>query len=145
MILRPIQISIRICGWRLDRLVLDLIKIGCTGSPTLWVTCNVSTVGSNQSVSSTQSKEIVALQQHTAHLIEKYKQLSTNYEQLRKMLMKITSQMDDTCVPSFLSFRPGNDQPSPPPPSPPALPLFQFNYFFWKHIKCIMNIWMNII
>jgi len=29
-ILRPI----RICGWRLDRLV-DPIKIGCTGSPTL--------------------------------------------------------------------------------------------------------------
>ena len=34
MILRPIPISIRICGWRLDRPV-DPIKIGCTGSPTL--------------------------------------------------------------------------------------------------------------
>jgi len=34
MILRPIRISIRICGWRLDRPV-DLIKIGYTGSPTL--------------------------------------------------------------------------------------------------------------
>jgi len=34
MILRPIRISIRICGWRLDRLV-DLIKIGYTGSSTL--------------------------------------------------------------------------------------------------------------
>jgi hypothetical protein len=33
-ILRPIWISIRICGWRLDRLV-DPIKIGCMGSPTL--------------------------------------------------------------------------------------------------------------
>jgi hypothetical protein len=33
-ILRPIQILIRICGWRQDRLV-DLIKIRCTDSPTL--------------------------------------------------------------------------------------------------------------
>jgi len=33
-ILRPIRISIRICGWRLDRPV-DPIKIWCTGSPTL--------------------------------------------------------------------------------------------------------------
>jgi hypothetical protein len=33
-ILRPIWISIRICGWRLDLLV-DPIKIRCTGSPTL--------------------------------------------------------------------------------------------------------------
>jgi hypothetical protein len=34
MILRPIWISIRICGWRQDRMV-DPIKIRCTGSPTL--------------------------------------------------------------------------------------------------------------
>ena len=33
-ILWPIQNSIRICGWRLDHLV-DPIKIGFTGSPTL--------------------------------------------------------------------------------------------------------------
>jgi len=33
-ILRPIRILIRICGWRLDRLV-DPIKIGCMGSLTL--------------------------------------------------------------------------------------------------------------
>jgi hypothetical protein len=33
-ILRPIRISIRIYGWRLDHPV-DPIKIGCTGSPTL--------------------------------------------------------------------------------------------------------------
>jgi hypothetical protein len=33
-ILRPIRISIRISGWRLDHPV-DPIKIGCTGSPTL--------------------------------------------------------------------------------------------------------------
>ena len=33
-ILQPIRISIWICGWRLDRL-MNPIKIGCTGSPTL--------------------------------------------------------------------------------------------------------------
>ena len=39
MILWPIRNSIWICGWRLDRLV-DPIKIGFTGSPTLWpITC----------------------------------------------------------------------------------------------------------
>jgi hypothetical protein len=36
---------------------------------------SVSTVGSFQSVSSTQSKEFVALQQHTAQLTEKYDHL----------------------------------------------------------------------
>jgi hypothetical protein len=42
---------------------------------------SVSTVGSSQSISSTQSKDFVALQQHTTHLTEKYEQLSVNYEQ----------------------------------------------------------------
>jgi hypothetical protein len=63
----------------------------------------VSTVGS------TQSKEFVALQQHTtyltenykqllvnyeqhmAHLTEKYEQFLVNYEQLRQMVMNMTS------------------------------------------------------
>jgi len=40
---------------------------------------SVSTVGSSQSVSSTQSKEFVALQQHTAQLTEKYDHLSAEY------------------------------------------------------------------
>jgi hypothetical protein len=33
---------------------------------------SVSIVGSSQSISSTQSQEFVALQQHTTHLTEKY-------------------------------------------------------------------------
>jgi len=37
---------------------------------------SVSTVGSSQSVSSTQFKEFVALQQHTAQLTKKYNHLS---------------------------------------------------------------------
>jgi hypothetical protein len=44
---------------------------------------SVSTVGSSQSVSSTQSKELVVLQQHTARLTEKYDRLSAEYAQLK--------------------------------------------------------------
>jgi len=44
---------------------------------------NVSTVGSSQSVLSTQSKEFVALQQHTAQLTEKYDHLSAEHAQLK--------------------------------------------------------------
>ena len=80
---------------------------------------SVSTVGSSQSVSNTQSNEFVALQQHTTHLTEKYKQLSANYEQntahltekyeqlsanyeqLRQMVMNLTSHSGDTCAPPF--------------------------------------------
>jgi hypothetical protein len=50
-----------------------------TTAENLRVTRSVSIVGSSQSVLSTQSKEVVALQQHTAHLTEKYEQLSANY------------------------------------------------------------------
>jgi hypothetical protein len=39
---------------------------------------SVSTFRSSQSVSSTQSKEFVALEQHTTHLTEKYEQLLAN-------------------------------------------------------------------
>ena len=60
---------------------------------------SVSTVGSSQSVSSTQYKEFVALKQHTAHLTEKNKKLSANYEHLRQMVMNMASQSDDPCAP----------------------------------------------
>jgi len=74
---------------------------------------SVSTVGSSQ------SKEFVALQQHTAHLIkkyeqlsanyeqhtahliEKYEQVSANYEQLCQMVMNMASQSGDTCASFF--------------------------------------------
>jgi len=73
----PIRNSIRICGWRLDRQV-DPIKIEFTGSPILRSSAHsVSTVGSSQ------SKEFVALQQHTAQLIKKYDYLSAEYAQLK--------------------------------------------------------------
>jgi hypothetical protein len=102
------------------------MKVGSSGGPdknqvyglsnttakNLRATRIISTVGSSQSVSNTQSNEFVALQQHTTHLPEKYKQLSVNYkqntahtthltdkyeqlsakfEQLRQMVMNLTS------------------------------------------------------
>ena len=92
---------------------------------------SVSTVGSSQSVSSTQSKEFVALQQHTAQLTEKYDHLSAEHaqlkaehaqqkpehDQLREFVMNMSSQSGDTCAPT--PFWPYNNQPPPPPPAPP--------------------------
>jgi len=120
--------------------------ISNTTAENLRATRSVSTVGSTQSVSSTQSKEFVALQQHiahltkkyeqllatyeqhTAHLIEKYEQLSANYEQLCQMVMNMTSQSGDTCAPHFWSYGPRNNQCRPL--LPPALPLCWFKFFF---------------
>jgi len=87
---------------------------------------SVSTVGSSQSVLSTQSKEFVALQQHTTqltkkydHLMAEYTQLKANHEQLRQMVLNMASQSGDTCSPPpFWSY---NNQPPPPPPSTPLL------------------------
>jgi hypothetical protein len=77
--------------------------------------CSVSIVGSSPSVSSTQSEEFVALKQQ-------YEQLSTNYDQLHQMVMKIRSRMgDDTCATPFWPYGPGNNQPPPPPPAAPPL------------------------
>jgi len=83
----------------------------------------VSTVGSSQSVSSIQSKEFVALQQHAAQLtktydplLAEYIQLKANHEQLRQMVIIMTSHSGDTCAPPpFWSY---NNQP-PPPSTPP--------------------------
>jgi len=91
---------------------------------------SVSTVGSSQ------SKEFVALQQHTAQLTEKYDHLSAEYaqlkashaeqraesaqqkaayEQFREMVMNMATH-SGTCAPN--PFWPYNHQP-PPPPAPP--------------------------
>jgi len=126
-----------------------LMEVGSSGGPdknqvyrlfsttveNLRVTCSVPTVGSSQLLSSTQSKEFVVLQQHTAQLTEKYDHLSAEYaqlkaeyaqhkvdhEQLREMVMNIASQSSDTCAPHpFWTY---NHQPPTPPP-PPTLPLY---------------------
>ena len=55
-------------------------------------------------------------------LKQQYEQLSTNYDQLRQMVMEIRSRMgDDTRAAPFWPYGPGNNQPPPPPP--PASPL----------------------
>jgi len=54
-----------------------------TTADNLRSTRSVSTVGSSQSISSSQSKEFVALQQHTDQLTEKYDNLSAEYAQLK--------------------------------------------------------------
>jgi len=81
-------------------------RLSNTTAENLWAARSFSTAGSSQSVSSTQSKEFVALKQHTAKLTEKhdhlsagYIQLSANYEQLRQMVMNMASQSGDTCAP----------------------------------------------
>jgi hypothetical protein len=96
---------------------------------------SVSIVGSSQSISSSQSKEFVTLQQRTTQLTEKYDHLSSEYaqlkashaqqraqsaqqkaayEQLREVVMNMATQ-SGTCAPNpFWSY---NHQP--PPPAPP--------------------------
>jgi len=54
-----------------------------TKTDNLRSTRSVSTIGSSQSISSSQSKEFVALQQHTAQLTEKYDNLKAEYAQLK--------------------------------------------------------------
>ena len=54
----------------------------------LWMDHSVSTVGSSQSISSTQSQEFTTLQQHMAHLTEEYERLSVDYGELYRMTVK---------------------------------------------------------
>jgi hypothetical protein len=49
----------------------------------LQTTRSVSTIGSSQWISSSQSKEFVALQQRTTQLTKKYDHLSAEYTQLK--------------------------------------------------------------
>jgi hypothetical protein len=58
-------------------------RLSNTTADNLRSTCSVSTVGSSQSISISQSKEFVALQQHTTQLTEKYNHLSVEYAQLK--------------------------------------------------------------
>jgi hypothetical protein len=102
---------------------------------------SVSTVGSSQSVLSTQSKEFMALQQHTTHLTKKYEWLSANYEHSVKWSWTWDHIWVIHVRPRFGRIVSGTTS------------LFLFlqlrHYysliFFWKYIKFVMNIWMNII
>jgi hypothetical protein len=113
-------------------------RLSNTTADNLQSTRSVSTVGSSQ------SKEFVALQQHTAQLTDKYEHLSAEYaqlkashaqqkaayeqqkaayEQLREMVMNMTT-CSGICAPN--PFWPYNHQPPPAgsPPPPPAPPLY---------------------
>jgi hypothetical protein len=119
-------------------------RLSNTMAENLRSTRSVSTVGSSQSISSSQSKEFVALQQHMAQLTKTYDHLSAEYaqlkashaeqraesaqqkaayEQLREMVMNTATQ-SGTCAPN--PFWPYNHQPPPPgsPPPPSASPLY---------------------
>ena len=73
----------------------------------LCMTRSFSTVGSLQSVSSTQSQEFAALQQHTTLLTKKIERLSANYEYLLQIVMDMRSQMGGTCASLFGRIVPG--------------------------------------
>jgi len=141
-ILWPIRNSIRICGWRLDRLV-DPIKIGLTGSPTLRPrTCGRPVVFqplgapnqyrapnlrsswpcSNTRLSSPKNTTTYQRSMHNSKRSMHNKKPSmhnkkADHEQLREMVMNMASQSGDTCAPP--PFWPYNNQPPPPPPAPP--------------------------
>jgi hypothetical protein len=90
---------------------------------------NLRAASSASTVGSSQSKEFVALQQHTSHLTEKYEQLSTNYE-LHQIIMNMTSQSDfmvsgKTSLLLLLLLQPRHSANL---------------IFFWKHIQFVMNI-----
>ena len=82
-----------------------------TMAKNLRTACSVSTIGSSQLVASTQSQKFTTLQEHTAHLTEKYERLSANYKELYRMVMDMRSHMGGTCMPPFSPFGPRNNQP----------------------------------
>ena len=57
----------------------QVYRLSNTMADNLQLARSVSTVGSSQSLLSSQSKEFVALQQHTAQLTKKYDHLSAEY------------------------------------------------------------------
>jgi hypothetical protein len=56
---------------------------------------------------------------HMAHLNEKFERFTNDYEELRRLVMEMRSQMNDTCAPSNWHHNHDNDQP--PPPLKPSL------------------------
>jgi hypothetical protein len=111
-------------------------ELSNTKAENLWAARSVLTVGSSQLVSSTQFGEFMALKQQ-------YERLSMDYEQLRQVVMDIRSQIGDTYAPLF-------GRRLVPETTSLLLLLLQLRHcssliFFLKHIKFVMNIWMNII
>ena len=105
-----------------------------TKAENLRSTCSVSTVGSSPSVSSTQSEEFITLKQQ-------YQQLSTNYDELRQIVMEMRSKMVMIHVQLFF----GRTVPGTTSLLLLLLRRYSSLILFFKHIKFVMNIWMNII
>jgi hypothetical protein len=89
-------------------------RLSNTTTENLQTACSVSTIGCLQSILNTQSPEFTALldqgvQERTTHLNEKYERLSTDYEELRRMVMDIRSHMSGTYTPPYWPHNPGND------------------------------------
>jgi hypothetical protein len=81
----------------------QVYSLSNTTAENLRLARSVSTIGSSPSVSSTQSEEFIALKQQ-------YQQLSTNYDELRQIVMEMRSKMgDDTCAGPFWSYGLGNN------------------------------------
>jgi len=137
-ILRTIRISIRICGWRWDRLV-DPKKIRSTGSPTLRLkTCGWPVV----------SQPLGALHQYWAPSLRSSLPWNNNINNSRQIMIgsiKWSSRWDQGWVMIHVQLLFGRTVPGTT-----SLLLLQLRRYsslisFLKHIKFVMNIWMNII
>jgi len=138
-ILRPIRISIRICGWRWDRLV-DPKKIRSTGSPTLRPkTCGRLVV----------SQPLRALHQYRAPNLRSSWPWNNNMNNSRRIMIssvKWSWRLDQGWLMIHVQLLFGRTVPG----TTSLLLLLQLRHYsslilFFKHIKFVMNIWMNTI
>jgi hypothetical protein len=56
------------------------------------------------------------VQDQITHLNDKYEQLTTDYEELRRLVMEMRSHMGGLCAPP--NWPPGLSDDQPPPPTP---------------------------
>jgi hypothetical protein len=139
-ILRPIRISIRICGWSWDRLV-DPKKIGSTGSPTLRT--------------KTYSRPVVsqllgALHQYRAPSLRSSWSWNNNINNSQRIMIssiKWSWRWDQGWVMIHVQLLFGRTVPGT---TSLLLLLLQLRHYFslilfFKHIKFVINNWMNII
>jgi len=140
-ILWPTRISIRICGWRRDRLV-DPIKIRCTDSPTLQpITCGRLVV----------SQPLGAPNHYRAPSLRRSWPWNNNISNSRRIMNNSTSSSWTWDHRWVICVRPFFGHMVSGTISLLLLLLFlqlrhcSSSIFFWKHFKIVMNIWMNII
>ena len=135
-ILRPIQISIWIYGWRWDRLV-DPIKIGSTGSLTLRLKTCVRLV---------VSQPLRALHQYRASSLRSSWPWNNNMNDSWRIMdnsVKWSWTLDQWWMMIHVQLLFCRTVPG----TTSLLQLRRYSslILFLKHIKFVMNIWMNII